>query len=692
MKTPAAEKRTDQNKNISGLQPDGPFDSPGFSGNGTASQPAGARPLNNALLDTVRDLPDLLAPQMVEVRPHHFKVNDVFFMHLYFSNLPRRVVPGWLDAMFTSNIPYEIDFFLHPDETRQSITRLQRRRRDLNSSTMQDRQKGRLTAPEVEVALDDLVVLIDKLESGNDKLMTLDVLVTTWGNTQGELRERAQGLTEAVTRCGADCRRMTLRHQPGFYSLLPDGRNYVRRPKKVDATTVAYTFPFASTDLAMEGGILLGVNLRENSPVVVNFWKRPDLSNPNISVVGKSGSGKSFFVKVQALRQLLNGVKLFVIDPENEYDRLAAATGGRSIYISPSRPFVFNPFELPSTASGSLRLEASGQAAGAGTSSQESGVASDDMLADSLSEKAATLTALLSMMILGSNRGDSRGTDGLERQARDLLDQAIFETYRRCGITRDEVQSGRLTQPVLEANTLKYVEMLAISGGPNQNRPLSQNFNGPRIPGLADLRDTLLDLGDSYGLAGGLERYISGSFAGFFTNRPTPLTSQDYLTVFKIREVSKELQPLVIAMVMDWCWSLAVWERVPRQFVCDELWSLIASVAGGELVEKFARRSRKLGLSLVVATQQVEDLLGSSQGRAILANCDTKWIGQQEADHRRILRESLALTEAQVNFVTSTASAGQALLKCGKRWVPLSVEHSELEYQLAQTNPLSGNV
>jgi type IV secretory pathway VirB4 component len=476
---------------------------------------------------------------------------------------------------------------------------------------------------------------------------------------------------------------MTLRHQPGFYSLLPDGRNWVRRPKKIDATTVAYTFPFASTDLSMEGGVLFGVNLRENSPVVVNLWKRPELSNPNVTIVGKAGSGKSFFVKLMAERQLLNGVKLFVIDVENEYDRLAAAAGGRSIYISPSRPFVFNPFELPSTADGRLAIEAT-NLGGSGHYS-----AAEDAYGDPLSEKAATLTALLSMMILGSNLGDSRGTEGLDRQGRDLLDRAIFETYRRCGITRDEIQSGRLTQPLLVTNTNAYADQLATDGGPENNHQIARDFRGPRIPGLTDLRDTLLDLADTYGLAGGLERYITGSFAGFFSNRPTQVSSKDYLTVFKIREVSPELQPLVIAMVMDWCWSLAVRERVPRQFICDELWSLMASVAGGELVEKFARRSRKLGLSLVVATQQVEDLLNSSQGRAVLSNCDTKWIGQQEADHRKILRESLALTEAQVSFVTNTASAGQALLKCGKRWVPLSVEHADYEYQFAETNPIT---
>jgi type IV secretory pathway VirB4 component len=624
------------------------------------------------ITESIRDLPDLLAPQVVRFRPAHLEINELLVTHLYFSNLPRRVVPGWLDGLLGANLPFEVDFFLEPQDNRTAIGRLQKRRKDLYSSTITDKEKGRLTSPEVEVALEDINLLTEKLESGVDKLLNLDVLVTVWADTPTELKERIQLVTQAITRCGADSRKLHLEQRKGFASLLPDGRNYVHKPKKIDATTAAFTFPFASTDLAMEHGILLGVNMLEYSPVIVNLLERRYLSNPNVCVVGKSGCGKSFFVKMLLMRLLLTGYRIFVIDPENEYDRLAKEAGGKIIYLSPNHAFAFNPFELPATADGQIWTgKLSGQEA-----------------SDPLTEKAGMLVALLTMMITGSSRGDTSGGEGLDRQARDLLDKAIFETYRRCRITRDAVLSGKLSATTLAANTNAYADLLLSAG---RNREASRSFQKARIPTLADLQDTLIDLGDSYGLAGGLERYISGSFASFLSNRPTGLSHEDYLTVFKIREVSKELQPIVMFLAMDWCWSLAVRYRQPMLFALDELWTLISSILGGSLVEQFARRSRKLGLSLVVATQQVEDLLASPQGRAIFGNCDTKWIGQQEGQHRQILKEALGLTEAQIDFVVRTAVAGQALFKCGSRAVPLSVVHSELEYRLAQTNPLESS-
>jgi conjugal transfer ATP-binding protein TraC len=626
---------------------------------------------NSDINKSVRTLPDLLAPQSIKLRPNHLEVGDLLVSHLYFSNLPRRVVPGWLDGLFNANLPFEVDFFFEPDDSRTAIGKLQKRRKDLHSTVITDKEKGRLTSPEVEVALEDINLLTEKLESGTDKLLNLDVLVTTWGNNPAELKERMQILSQAITRCGAGSRKLSLEQLKGFRSLLPDGRNFTHKPKKIDATTAAFTFPFASTDLAMERGVLVGVNMLEYSPVVVNFSDRRYLSNPNVCVVGKSGSGKSFFVKMLLLRLLLMGYRVFVIDPENEYDRLAKEAGGRVIYLSPHQPFAFNPFELPYSADGQVWT----------------GKLNGEEISDPLSEKAGMLVSLLTMMILGSNNGDTSGGEGLERQARDLLDKAIFETYRRSGITRDEILSGRLNTAELITNTNAYADRILNAGGVAHNRKVRTSFTGVRIPTLADLQDTLLDLGDNYGLVGGLERYISGSFANFFSNRPTSLSFQDYLTVFKIREVSKELQPILMFLAMDWCWSMAVRYRQPMVFALDELWTLISSLSGGSLVEQFARRSRKLGLSLVVATQQVEDLLSSSQGRAIFGNCDTKWVGQQEGQHRQILKDALGLTQAQIDFVTRTATAGQALLKCGSRCVPLSVVHSEVEYRLAQTNP-----
>ena len=210
----------------------------------------------------------------------------------------------------------------------------------------------------------------------------------------------------------------------------------------------------------------------------------------------------------------------------------------------------------------------------------------------------------------------------------------------------------------------------------------------PRTPGLADLRDTLLDLDkeDREGLALAVERFVIGEYAGFFTNRPTEVANDDYLTVFGMRELPDELQPIVVAIMIDWCWQRAVRYQQPAMFVFDELWKLISTPSGAEIASRAARRSRKNWLAFCWATQQLDDVTGTQQGRAIINSTATKWIGPHEPHNRKILMETLDLTEEQVMFVTNYAQPGQGLLKCGKNWVTLSVEHSELEYKLAQTS------
>jgi hypothetical protein len=430
----------------------------------------------------------------------------------------------------------------------------------------------------------------------------------------------------------------------------------------VDGTSLAYSFPFASTDLLMENGAPVGFNLYEKSPVAVDLWDRRYLSNPNIAIMAKPGGGKSFFAKTLMLRLLCLGVKGTVIDPENEYDRLCTAVGGRNLQISSSRPGPFNPFVLPCDEKGRITDGSQGR----------------EEAADPLAEKITTLVNLIRLMLPGQE---------LSWRERNQLDRALMRAYARCGVDRGGIDTGRVNGPLLEKGTLEYAERLKKAGGPSHNRELAGSFGAPRYPNLADVQQVLEEELGEKELAVGLHGFIEGSYASFLNLKPHQLDPEDSFVVFKLRQVSQELKPLVIAMVMDWEWSRAVKLRQPAMFIVDEMWSLLRSVAGGELVAEFARRSRKLGLSLVVATQQIDDFLNDRQGKVVLACCDTHWVGPQVAQNDRVLREALGLNEDQVLFLTRQAQRGQALLKCGSRWVPLQVEASPAEYALAETNP-----
>ncbi|HEX2916238.1 MAG TPA: DUF87 domain-containing protein [Chloroflexia bacterium] len=642
---------------------------PEFSATATKTGQS-TRRIEKWLAGSHRNAADFLSPGQLAVEQNLVRVGEIYYAHRCVYNLPRKVEPGWLKPLLTLNIPHEIDFFVETEDNRIGITRLQKHKKNLYSTVLQDTHKGRLTVSEVEVALKDLDDLIIRLQSGLDRLARLSILVTTWATSRRQLREQLTELSAVVTRCGVESRSMSFRQLPGYRTLLPDGQNLTRAAKLTDATTLAFSFPFLSSSLNMEGGVLWGINLDENSPVFVNPWNRDYLPNPNIAVLGTPGCGKSFFLKMLAIRLLSHGVKFKCIDPENEYGRLAEECGGRSVSISASRPVGFNLLELPADAEGHLLFD-----------SKTEGESSEP-----LSEKIISIKPFLEMMLLGTRRGADPGICFDPRQDA-LVEKALFETYENCGITREAIARG-LNARELNRATEAYAGLIAGSGGVARNRELAQNFDRPRIPTLADLRDSLADLREPYGLAENLERFVSGAYAGFFSPKPSVFRDDDYLTVFKIREVSREMEPLVIALVMIECWNQAVRKREPLQFACDELWSLLATVAGGSFVATFARRSRKHGLSLVVATQQVADFIGSEHGRAVLACCATKWIGKQQGS-REELMAALEMDQPKIDFVRQAAT-GQALLKCNDRWTRLQVCYSPLEYAIAETNPRAG--
>ena len=239
--------------------------------------------------------------------------------------------------------------------------------------------------------------------------------------------------------------------------------------------------------------MLWGLNLYENSPVIVNLWGKPEIKNPNLGVIASPGAGKSFLLKILVLRHLFEGVRVVIGDPEDEYSRLAEAAGGRNISLSASSSIGFNLFELPSMLDGSLVIDDEGgeegeakktnQTAGNNNNNEDKTkvTTTGRKAADPLTEKAATLIPLLCMMIQGADvdtvKGDGAGS--LKRQTRDRLAKAVFETYRRCGITREDILAGRLNAREINRNTELYARLLDQHGGPEYNSFVARRFGQP---------------------------------------------------------------------------------------------------------------------------------------------------------------------------------------------------------------------
>jgi type IV secretory pathway VirB4 component len=175
----------------------------------------------------------------------------------------------------------------------------------------------------------------------------------------------------------------------------------------MDTTSLALAFPFSTASLTRNEGILYGINQHDGSLII---FDRFTLENANSVILGKSGGGKSFLVKLESLRLLMMGVDVIIIDPENEYQKLASSVGGEFVVFSPTSSYKINPFDLAIT----------------------------ETTADELSNKILDLHSLMRVIM-----GD------LTPSQDALLDKALILAYQQKGITQDS-ETFKNEPPLLE--------------------------------------------------------------------------------------------------------------------------------------------------------------------------------------------------------------------------------------------------
>ncbi|MDO8657984.1 MAG: ATP-binding protein, partial [Candidatus Levybacteria bacterium] len=180
----------------------------------------------------------------------------------------------------------------------------------------------------------------------------------------------------------------------GLQSTLPRGENLLNQKRNLDSSSAALTFPFVSSELVQESGILYGINKSNNSLVIID---RFSLNNANTIIFAQSGSGKSYTAKVEILRQLMQGTKVIVIDPEREYKQLAESVNGTYIKLSSESKEKINPFDFTYS-----------------SLNQENGLA----------EHVQDLTEIISLMV-----------GGLSSEEKAAIDKAILQTYKQFGFT-----------------------------------------------------------------------------------------------------------------------------------------------------------------------------------------------------------------------------------------------------------------
>lgn len=358
----------------------------------------------------VVSIKDLIAPAAMEVTPTFIKLGDKFVRTLFVIGYPRYIAVGWFAPIINLSVTLDIAMFFYPIESNIILKQLRNKVGALEAQLLADREKGAPRDPVRETALRDIEKLRDDLTQGTEHFFQFGLYITIYTNTKEEL-DNLTGDVEALFGSRlVFSKKVLYQAEQGFNSTLPLGNDELMVGFNMNSSPVASSFPFISSELTSDEGILFGINRHNNSLIL---FDRFSLQNANMVVFATSGAGKSYAIKLEVLRTMMLGTDVMVIDPEREYKHLCDAVGGTYVNISLSSEAKINPFDLP-------------RAVG------------EQRTADIIRGGVITLKGLVRLM-LGQ----------LTHQEDSIIDRALLETYAKKDIT-SETDLAKAEPPIMQ--------------------------------------------------------------------------------------------------------------------------------------------------------------------------------------------------------------------------------------------------
>jgi type IV secretory pathway VirB4 component len=352
-----------------------------------------------AFLKGITELRDFIAPSSLEFNSSEFKLGTYYARTMYVFGYPRQIFTGWLSPIVNVDEELDISMFIYPVASQIVLENLRKKVTQLEAGLMIDNEKGRTRDPAKQAAILDAEELRDRLQVGEERFFRFGLYITIYAKSIEELDFVQHKIETILGQQLVYSKVATAQMETGFNSCLPQNTDELQVRRNMNTGSLSTSFPFTSADLTQENGILYGINMHNNGLVI---FDRFSLENANMVVFAKSGAGKSFAVKLEALRSMMMGTEIVIIDPENEYQKLAEAVGGSYIRLSLSSTTRINPFDLPR-------------------------VVDVEEADNALRANLIMLHGLLRLMMQGQMNPVMEAD----------LDQALIDTYARAGITAD---------------------------------------------------------------------------------------------------------------------------------------------------------------------------------------------------------------------------------------------------------------
>lgn len=351
---------------------------------------------------------DIIAPSAIEVDFNHIRIDNKYYRTCFVAGYPRFVGLNWLSPLINFDASMKVSMYIYPTDGKEILDDLRRKVAEMEAEISTDIQRGRVVNPATQAKLEDALNLQTDLVKGEERFFQFGLYMTLSARTKEELDRSTTNLESALGALMIVSKKASLQMEEGFTSTLPLCADKLDITRNMDTTSLASTFPFVSSDLSDDKGIMYGINEHNGSLVI---FDRFSMQNYNSVVFASAGAGKSYMIKLEAMRSLMLGTDIIVIDPENEYRSLAESVGGQYIAFGYGEASKINPFDL------SLVAEEGENA---------------------LNDKVLTLHKMFKIML-----------GAMDPMEESVLDKAVMEAYKAKGITPDP-ESQKKEAPLIE--------------------------------------------------------------------------------------------------------------------------------------------------------------------------------------------------------------------------------------------------
>ena len=584
---------------------------------------------------------EFMAPESIDYTHGSYVVIDgVYQTYLLIPSEGYRpqVYAGWISLLVNAGEGIDVDIYFD----RQPKDRIQQKlgqQLRINRSKIKDTSDTNSDYDDLDGAIRSGYYLKEGLAS-NEDFYYMNILITITGDSLDELEWRTSEMKKLLISRDMDIIHCHFREEQALLSSLPlvslDKSLFERSKRNILTTSAAGCYPFTSFEMCDDNGILLGVNKHNNSLIIVDIFNSRVYKNANMAILGTSGAGKTFTMQLMALRMRRKNIQVFIIAPlkGHEFHRACTNIGGEFIQISPASKNCINVMEI-------RKVDSSANDLLDGPQTEKS----------ELAAKIQRLHIFFSLLI-----------PDMTHEERQLLDEALIQTYNQKGITHNN-------------------ESLLDPDAPDRYR---------EMPVLEDVYNILLKNPDTKRLANIMNRLVHGSASTF--NQHTNVNLDNKYTVLDISELTGDLLTVGMFVALDYVWDKAKENRtVEKAIFIDETWQLIGASSNrlaAEFVLEIFKIIRGYGGSAICAPQDLNDFFSlddGKYGKGIINNSRTKIVLNLEDEEAMRVQNILHLSEAETMEIIHF-ERGNGLISTNNNNVTVEFKASELEKELITTD------